>query len=126
MTRKLILLASALGALSIILGAFGAHALKGKLTESALNAFEVGVRYQMYHVFMLLFVAVAPVSEKARNVIFWLVLSGVTLFSGSLYLLSLQGVLTTDLGYVGPLTPIGGFLLIFAWLWLFSDFVRKK
>lgn len=126
MTRKLVLTAAAFGGTSIILGAFGAHALRNLLTPPFLNAFEIGVRYQMYHALFLLFIALGPISDKARRGISILTIAGVILFSGSLYILALDEALTVNLSFLGPITPIGGFLLISAWTWLFIDFVRKK
>lgn len=126
MTRKLVATAAVLGGTSIILGAFGAHALRNLLTAPFLNAFEIGVRYQMYHALFLLFVALAPVSDKARRGVFALTMAGVLLFSGSLYLLAMDETWQWGLSILGPVTPIGGFLLIAAWTWLFLDFIRKK
>lgn len=80
----------------------------------------------MYHALFLLFVALAPVSDKARKGISALTLLGVVLFSGSLYLLALDEAWKVGLSFLGPVTPIGGFLLICAWAWLFLDFARKK
>lgn len=91
-----------------------------------LTAFETGVRYQMYHALLLLFVALAPLGDQARKGIFWLTLCGVLCFSGSLYVLAMGQVLSLDVRMLGPVTPIGGFLLIAAWSWLFLDFFRRK
>jgi len=108
-----------LGCLSALIavaaGAFGAHALRGKLTADALNTFEVGVRYQFYHALALIAVAWAISHWPNANVAIagWLFLGGTVLFSGSLYALSLAG-----LQGFGIVTPIGGLLFIAGWLYL--------
>ena len=120
MDKKILLTAVFLGLLAIILGAFGAHALKKTLSVEQLQSFEVGVRYQMYHALFLLFIGTfAFLDEKQRMVIFWLTISGVLLFSGSIYLLATNGITNLKTKFLGPITPIGGFLLISAWSYLF-------
>jgi uncharacterized membrane protein YgdD (TMEM256/DUF423 family) len=127
MERKIILTAAIFGILAIILGAFGAHALKEILTPGQLTSFETGVRYQMYHAFFLFFVASRKeLSLKALKVIYNLVLAGVLFFSGSIYLLATKNVTHIDFKIIGFVTPIGGLLLIFAWLVLFATFFKKK
>ncbi len=127
MQTKILSTAAILGMLAIVLGAFGAHALKAVLTPEQLTAFETGVKYQMYHALFLLFVAVTvSVSEKARKIIFNLTLFGVVLFSGSIYILTTKNLTGIDLKPIGIVTPIGGLLLIVAWFWLFIDLIRKK
>ena len=86
MDKKILLAAAFLGITAIILGAFGAHALKKVLSVEQLQSFEVGVRYQMYHALFLLFIGVfAFLNEKERLLIFWLTIFGVLFFSGSIY-----------------------------------------
>jgi uncharacterized membrane protein YgdD (TMEM256/DUF423 family) len=127
MDKKIISAAGFLGMTAIILGAFGAHALKKVLPVEALATFEVGVRYHMYHALFLLFVGLYPsISEKLKTYILRLTLLGIVLFSGSIYLLSTQTLLGLDLKIVGPLTPLGGACLIAAWALLFFPFLKKK
>lgn len=127
MNKKIITTAAILGAIAIILGAFGAHALKKVLNADQLATFETGVKYQMYHALFLLFVGTSVlVSEKAQKGIYYLVLSGVLFFSGSIYLLATNELTTFDFRVIGFVTPIGGLLLIMAWFWLFFDFLKKK
>ena len=127
MERKITTTAAILGIIAIILGAFGAHALKAVLAPEQLNAFETGVKYQMYHALFLLFVGMNNlVSENAKKNIYWLTVIGVVFFSGSIYFLSTKAVTGIDLKPVGIVTPIGGLLLIVAWFWLFIDLMRKK
>jgi uncharacterized membrane protein YgdD (TMEM256/DUF423 family) len=111
---------------SVILGAFGAHALKNVIGETQLVSFETGVRYQMYHALMLLFIDIAPIPHSWRNAIFYFALSGVLLFSGSIYLLATKDLTGIDIQYIGFITPIGGLLLIFSWLALLYVFLSKK
>lgn len=127
MDKKVISTGAILGAIAIILGAFGAHALKKILDVDQLATFETGVKYQMYHALFLLFVGTSQlVSQKAKKGILYLVIIGVLFFSGSIYLLATNGHLGVDFRVIGFVTPIGGFLLIMAWFWLFFDFFNKK
>lgn len=127
MERKIILTGAFLGVLAIILGAFGAHALKAVLSPEQLTSFETGVRYQMYHAFFLFFVASRnELSLKALKVIYNLVLAGVLFFSGSIYLLTTKNVTSVDFKIIGFVTPIGGLLLIFAWIVLFVTIFKKN
>jgi len=127
MDKKILLVAAFLGITAIILGAFGAHALKKVLSEAQLQSFEVGVRYQMYHALFLLFIGVFTfLSEKDRLVIFWFTIFGVFFFSGSIYLLATNGITNLKSKFLGPITPIGGLLLIMAWSYLFYSILSKK
>ena len=127
MERKIVRIATILGILAIILGAFGAHALKKILTTEQLVTFETGVKYQMYHALLLLFVGLSlQVSEIAKRRIFYFAVAGVLCFSGSIYLLATNDLTTFDFKKIGFITPIGGLLLIVAWMCLFIDFLKKK
>ena len=107
-----------LGGFTVILGAFGAHLLEKLLSAAQLASFETGLRYQFYHVFFLIFLSLIPrIEEKDKNKITLLISVGILLFSGSIYLLNLQDVLGLNLSFLGPVTPIGGSLLIFAWFY---------
>ncbi len=127
MNKKIIGTAAIIGLISIIFGAFGAHALKAVLNAEQLVSFETGVRYQMYHALFLLFVGMANViTEKQKKTIFILTLIGILLFSGSIYLLATQGISGINFKFLGPVTPIGGMFLIFSWLMLaFYSFGQK-
>jgi uncharacterized membrane protein YgdD (TMEM256/DUF423 family) len=86
------------------------------LAPEALESFEVGVRYQMLHALLLLAVEALPIlSERYKRIIGRLVVSGVLTFSGSIYLLSTRAISGLDLSFLGPVTPVGGLLLIAAW-----------
>ena len=127
MERKIISTAAILGMIAIVLGAFGAHALKKVLSLEQLSTFETGVKYQMYHALFLLFVGTSKsISAKTQSVVYFLVVFGVLLFSGSIYLLATNDLTTFDFKTIGFVTPIGGLLLIGAWLWVFIDFYKKK
>jgi len=127
MDKKILLAAAFLGITAIVLGAFGAHALKKVLSVEQLQSFEVGVRYQMYHALFLLFIGVfAFLNEKERLLIFWLTILGVLFFSGSIYLLATNGITNLKTKFLGPVTPIGGLLLISAWGYLFYAILSKK
>lgn len=116
MNKKITAIAAFFGMVAIILGAFGAHALKKVLTPEQLISFETGVRYQMYQAFFLFFLATQnDIQEKTKKTIFTLILSGTLFFSGSIYLLSTTGITGVNFKPIGFITPIGGLLLIIAW-----------
>lgn len=127
MNRKIALTALLLGIISIVVGAFGAHALKKLIDANALVTFETGVRYQMYHALFLLFIATNNmIKEKTKKIVHILVIVGILFFSGSIYLLATNAITSFDFKVIGFITPIGGLLLIIAWILLFVDFLTNK
>lgn len=127
MDRTIIAVAAVLGATGIILGAFGAHALKEALPPESLVVFETGVKYQMYHALFLLFAGITPlVAPKAKKTILALVVTGILFFSGSIYLLACNSLFAFDFKTIGFITPIGGLLLISAWIVLFFHIIRRQ
>lgn len=127
MEKKIVLAACLLGFLAIIFGAFGAHALKKTLTPEQLISFETGVKYQMYHALFLLFVGMTQIiTLKEKAVLFYLVLVGVLLFSGSIYILTTSTITGIKSKIIGPITPIGGLFLILSWGYLFYAILMKK
>lgn len=127
MDKRILSTAAVLGFIAIILGAFGAHALKEILDANQLASFETGVKYQMYHALFLLFLGTSNlVSEKAKKSIYFLVLFGVVLFSGSIYLLATKNISGVDFRFIGIVTPIGGLLMIVGWGILFLNIIKKK
>ena len=127
MERKITGVAVVLGMAAIILGAFGAHALKKQLTVEELVTFETGVKYQMYHALFLLFLGMTTlVTEKSKKTIFQLVILGVIFFSGSVYLLATKTITGIDFKPLGIITPIGGTLLILGWLVLLWNIFKDK
>ncbi|WP_395050886.1 DUF423 domain-containing protein [Flavobacterium sp.] len=127
MDKKIISTGAIFGMLAIILGAFGAHALKKVLSIEELSAFETGVKYQMYHaLFLVLIGTINELSQKAKKTIYYLVVVGVIFFSGSIYLLATNNLTSFDFKVIGFITPVGGLLLIVAWGVLFMNFLKKK
>jgi len=113
-TSKTFLVIGAMsGFIAVALGAFGAHALKQRLSPDLLSIFEVGVRYQMYHVFALLAVAhfMTIYPNSYMSFAGWMFTAGTIIFSGSLYILALTAVKAW-----GAVTPIGGLLLLAGWI----------
>lgn len=128
MNRNFLSIAALLGALCVVLGAFAAHKLREIASPDAVAVFETGVRYQFYHVFALLMVAL--LSEKFPNK--WMVWAGncfvvgIVLFSGSLYMLTALKIAdNTHLNYVGIATPIGGVFFIAGWFFLWLGVSKK-
>jgi len=127
MDKKIISTGAIFGMIAIILGAFGAHALKKVLSIESLSTFETGVKYQMYHaLFLVLIGTLNELSQKAKKTIYNLVVFGVLFFSGSIYLLATNSLTSFDFKVIGFITPIGGLLLILAWGVLFFNFIKKK
>lgn len=118
---------AAYGMLSVILGAFGAHALKKILSVERLESFETGVRYQMYAAFFLLIAGyILKFDTSSQKWTSILMIAGTMLFSFSIYLLSLQDYLGANLKFLGPVTPLGGLLMILSWLMLIFYFVKNR
>lgn len=118
-----------LGALSVALGAFGAHALKDLVSQRVVVTFETAVRYQFYHLFALLFTAVLFKEfnngwMKAAGYFF---IGGMVLFCGSLYMLCyVQALVLPGYTWLGPVTPIGGVAFIAGWMSMFIAVLKKK
>jgi uncharacterized membrane protein YgdD (TMEM256/DUF423 family) len=114
MTQIILAIAAILGGTSVAAGAFGSHALKERLTERALDVFEIATRYQMYHALAMLMVAVllsrTELPQPWLTTSAWSFLAGTVIFSGSLYALSLSGV-----KWLGAVAPIGGVALMVGW-----------
>jgi len=121
--RIFIALGSLNAALAVSLGAFAAHGLKSKLAESSLAIYQTAVHYHVYHALGLILVGIIII-QHAPSGLFrwsgWLMLTGIILFSGSLYLLG-----TTNIRWLGAITPFGGMAFIFAWLFLFAGIIRS-
>ena len=127
MERKITSYGLILGATAIILGAFGAHALKKVLTVDELNTFETGVKYQMYHALFLMFLGMTVlVDDKVKKKIFQLVVVGIVFFSGSIYFLATKTITGIDFKPLGIITPIGGTLLIVAWAALLWNLTWRR
>lgn len=128
MNKAFLITAALLGALSVMLGAFGAHALKSKLPADALEIFETSVRYQFYHVFALLAAGILT-QYFPGGLINWsgkLFIAGIILFCGSLYLLTyFKASDNQQMNWLGAITPVGGLCFIGGWILLAISFIKK-
>ena len=121
--RLTFIIASISGALAVILGAFGAHALEASVTPERIETWETGVLYHFFHTLLLLFIGNQLQKNESRSLV-WsgrLILAGIIIFSGSLYLLVL-----TDTGWLGAITPIGGISFILGWFLLATHYYKTK
>ena len=127
MTQFTLLFASILGGLAVIFGAFGAHALKQLLNKEQLKSFETGVKYQMYHAIVLLLIGfnfnLETTSEKYMVYSF---IAGILLFSFSIYGLVISSAKNKKWRFLGPITPLGGLLLVCGWCLLFYSILGTK
>jgi|TARA_B110000459_G_C16607809_1_gene494491 uncharacterized membrane protein YgdD (TMEM256/DUF423 family) len=129
MSRSILIKAGILGMIAVLGGAFGAHALKEVLSPEHLASFNTGVRYQMIHAVVLIGLFLLGIKFEmkqfriAAQLIFW----GVILFSGSIYLLTLKNIIGVEaLKFAGPITPIGGLLIITGWLFMVLGAMKVK
>ncbi len=127
MNKKILITASVFGVISVLLGAFAAHGLEKVLDRDAIDSFQVGVRYQMYHAIVLLFIgSTGYISQKSKRILFYVILAGIILFSGSIYGLATNTLTTIDFKRIAFITPIGGLLLIISWVVLLINFIKLK
>ena len=125
--RKIFITATLLGLVGVVLGAFAAHGLRSVLTDSALESFQTGVRYQMYHAFFLFVIGLnSHLSSAQKKYILGLTLAGIILFSLSIYLLATNALTSIDFSFLGPITPFGGLLLISAWGFFLYVYIKHK
>ena len=117
MRKTFLRLGSLMALTAVALGAFGSHGLRGVISSAELEIFEIGVRYQFYHALATLLVGIllyfrkTPMLPRAG----WLFIGGVALFSGSLYALSVSDIFHIPKSFLGPITPIGGIMLMLGW-----------
>lgn len=128
MNKRFLSIIAVTGALAVIIGAFGAHGLKPKLTADHLATYNTGVQYHFYHLLGLCFIALQyqmnPQKILKRG--FYLMLVGIIFFSGSLYLLSAREVIgLSTYKWLVPITPIGGVCFILGWLSLLLYALKK-
>ncbi len=118
-----LLIAALLGFLTVALGAFGAHALKGALASYGRDIYEKAVLYQMFHTVALLIVGMLQRQNESLALapVGWLFLAGMILFCGSLYVLAITGI-----KWLGAITPFGGLAFLLGWLWLAYLLLREK
>ena len=126
MKKAVLIIGAIYGLLGVIFGAFGAHALKKLLSTELLKSFETGVRYQMYHALVLLLIGFYfNFSDKFQNSMAWLFMVGIFLFSFSIYLLTMAKNWNYSMSWLGPVTPLGGLLLILGWVFLLINLIKK-
>ena len=129
MNRFFISLGAALAGLAVILGAFGAHALKARLEPEQLQVFETGVKYQFYHSLALILLGILAEKINAQSAIYagFGFIAGIVFFSGSLYLLSMRNILGIESWkFLGPVTPFGGLCFIAGWALLLISVLKTK
>ena len=111
---------------AILLGAFGAHLLKKKLTSDQLQSFETGVKYQMYHAILLLVLGFnLKTNGSIDNAIIYAFIIGTFLFSFSIYALVISSANNKKLKFLGPITPLGGLFLVIGWAGLIWNFLHQ-
>ena len=124
MTNTALIFGSFFGFLAIILGAFGAHLLKKKLTTDQLNSFETGVKYQMYHAIVLLILGFnLKTNNSLTEYIIYAFIIGTILFSFSIYGLVISSANNKKLKFLGPITPLGGLFFVVGRLLLLYNFL---
>lgn len=129
MHKKMFFTGCVLAALSVALGAIGAHLLEKQLSEKMLKAFETAARYQMYHAIAIVLCGVLYQQSQIKQIItsYKLFFFGTLLFSGSLYLLSLLSIGgSNNFGFIGAITPLGGICLILGWIFLALGLSKMK
>ena len=127
MERKYYIAGLIFGLLGIVIGAFGTHGLKPILSPDSFSSLETGIKYQIYHSLLLLILGVLiKTGQQFSNSVFYLLVSGIILFSGSIYLLATNDLTVFDFKVLALATPLGGSLLILAWAWLLVHFIKLK
>lgn len=128
MNKQIILTASFFGVLAVILGAFGAHGLEGKISDYHIETWKTANQYHFYHTFALLFLSTfSRAKSQSIRVSFIFFTIGILLFSGSLYLLSVRELLgITKISILGPITPLGGLCFIVGWIGLFVAALKNR
>jgi len=116
MNKTIFLTGIVLGATAVILGAFGAHGLEKVIDADAIQTFETGVKYQMYHALLLLVLgSMKQLPEASKKLVYYFLLIGICCFSFSIYLLATNSLFAFDFRVIGMVTPLGGTLLIIGW-----------
>ncbi|MBT8243996.1 MAG: DUF423 domain-containing protein [Winogradskyella sp.] len=127
MNKKLLLTGSIFGIFAIILGAFAAHGLEKLVDENSIKSFETGVRYQMYHAFLLLILGRSSfLPEKVKSRIWILTIVGIFFFSFSIYALATNSLTSFNFKTIAFITPIGGLILILAWVLMLITILKTK
>jgi uncharacterized membrane protein YgdD (TMEM256/DUF423 family) len=128
MNKKIILTASFFGVIAVILGAFGAHGLEGKISEYHIETWKTANQYHFYHTLALLFLSTfSRAKSQSIRISFIFFTIGILLFSGSLYLLSVRELLGIEkILILGPITPLGGLCFIVGWVGLFIAALKNR
>ncbi|MBE8719718.1 DUF423 domain-containing protein [Sphingobacterium pedocola] len=128
MNKQIILTASFFGLVAVILGAFGAHGLEGKINEYHLDTWKTANQYHFYHTLALLFLSTfSRAKSRSIRVSFIAFTVGILFFSGSLYVLSVRSLLDIEnASWLGPITPIGGLFFMTGWIGLFVAAIRHR
>lgn len=127
MERKYYIAGFTLGLLGVVIGAFGTHGLKPILSPDSFTSMETGIKYQIYHSLLLLILGLLITSgHQLAKVIFYMLIFGIVLFSGSIYLLATNDLTSIDFKAIALATPLGGSLLIIGWAWLIVHFIKLK
>ncbi|RRO25304.1 DUF423 domain-containing protein [Flavobacteriaceae bacterium 14752] len=127
MTRKLKIFGAFFGMTAVIMGALGTHSLAEQIDAESLRSFETGVKYQMYHALLMIILGFnLKKISKLHNLIFYMLVIGIIMFSGSIYGLATNSLTSVDFTTIALITPLGGSLLILSWLLILVSFFRKK
>lgn len=127
MNKRIILIGALFGIVGVILGAFGAHGLEGKVSATSLDNWKTAVSYQFYHTFAILYLSTFSRAKNGLiNFSFITFTLGIILFSGSLYLLATREITQLSASFLGPITPLGGLCFILGWIGLFIATIRHK
>ena len=117
MKETVLIIGGIYGALAVVFGAFGAHGLKKYLDPEQLKSFETGVKYQMYHALLLILIGIIfPFVGFSQKLMGWFLILGVFFFSFSIYGLVLSAAKGRKMVFLGPVTPLGGLLLVMGWI----------
>lgn len=127
MDRKYFISGLIFGLLGVLIGAFGAHGLKPILSPDSFSSLETAIKYQIYHALLLLILGgITRAGIQFSKWIYFLLISGVILFSGSIYLLATNDLTSFNFNVIALATPLGGSLLIVSWTWLLVHFIKLK
>ena len=124
MSKLIIILAGINGFLAVSIGAFAAHMLRDRISPELLNTFQTGVQYHMYHALGLFGIGLLMLNFPTSNLLrisAYLMMAGIVLFSGSLYLLSITGT-----RWLGAITPLGGLCFLSAWVLIVWFAAKQK
>ncbi|WP_177765440.1 DUF423 domain-containing protein [Flavobacterium sp. I3-2] len=123
MNTTILIIGATFGALSVILGAFGAHAFKKFMNDEQLKNYETGIKYQMYHAILLIIIGCNAQLFSNIDTLSILFTLGIIFFSFSIYGLTITSALNKKWRFLGPITPIGGLLLVAGWISIIINFI---